>query len=61
MDFETDLNGDSRGTFERGLSLGWFAGPVLPVQEILSCLGFSSPSRPVLARLAVVPRHQSPK
>jgi hypothetical protein len=46
-DFETEINGDSRSTFDRDPSLvgfssdscGWLIVLVVPVQEILSCLG----------------------
>jgi hypothetical protein len=45
-DFETEINGDSRSTFDSGPSLvgsfglsGWSIVLVVPVQEILSRLG----------------------
>jgi hypothetical protein len=31
---ETEANGDSKSTNERGSFLGWFVGLVVPVQEI---------------------------
>ena len=31
---ETEVNGDSKSTNERGSFLGWFVGLVVPVQEI---------------------------
>jgi hypothetical protein len=31
---ETEANGDSRSTYERGWFLGWFLGHVVPVQWI---------------------------
>jgi hypothetical protein len=32
LDFETEINGDSRSTSDKGLSLGgWFVGLVVPV------------------------------
>jgi hypothetical protein len=37
-DFETELNGDSYSTLDTGLSLGWFIGLVVTVQEIIVLL-----------------------
>ncbi len=34
LTLETNVNGDSKNTNERGSSFGWFVGFVMPVQEI---------------------------
>ncbi len=39
---ETEVNGDSKSTNERGPSLVMFVGRVVPVQETLFCLNCSS-------------------
>jgi hypothetical protein len=56
---EAEANGDSRSTSKRGPFICWLVGLVVPVQEILFCIGcFNRPSK-IFSSLYTISLHLS--